>query len=298
MNIKILTIIMLSFLLSGCIYPVYRTIQPETKVKVVNTKGVALSEAKVYLYTQEYYPYKFKVEIVRSNKKGIAEFDSIKKWGTDMLMIHGIKPSNRWSLCIEKSNYVTQYINLYNEKKSLNQTVTLLEGESTICSERDNREVKHVHNRKYFFAIFAIDEENAMNVENMSQKEAESLGDVILSSWKSPSVKYLIKNKFLIDRFMVADAQASKDEVREGYVINIQLTNEGAKVFSDFTAKNIGKRVTIVLNDIVYSAPIIAQQISGEKVEIRGDFYKEMAFDIVNDLKLLKDKKGKKNAKL
>jgi len=291
MNIKILTIIMLSFLLSGCIYPVYRTIQPETKVKVVNTKGVALSEAKVCLFTQEYYPHKLKVEIVRSDKKGIAEFESIKKWGTDMLMIHGIKPSNTWNLCIEKSNYVTQYINLYNEEKSLNKTVTLLEGESTVCAESNNREVKHVHSRKHFFAIFAIDEENAMKVENMSHKDAESLGDVILRSWKNPSVKYLIKNKFLIDRFMVSDAQASKDEVREGYVISIQLTNEGAKVFSDFTAKNVGKRVAIVLNDTVYATPIIAQQISGEKVNITGDFSKEIAIDIVNDLKLLKDKK-------
>jgi len=66
--IKIVKTIILSLLmlmLTGCIYPVYRTIQPETKVKVVNTQGVALSEAKVYLFTKEYYPYKFKVEIVR-----------------------------------------------------------------------------------------------------------------------------------------------------------------------------------------------------------------------------------------
>jgi len=296
-KIKIVKTIILSLLmlmLTGCIYPVYRTIQPETKVKVVNTKGVALSGAKVYLYTKEYYPHKLKVEIVQSNKKGIAEFDSIKKWGTDMLMMHGVKPSNKWNLCIEKSNYVTQHIQLYNEEKSQNQTVTLLEGESSVCAERDNREVKHVPRRKYFFAIFAVDEENAMNVENMSQKEAKLLGDVILSSWKNPSVKYLIKNNFLIDRFMLADAQASKDEVRQGYVITIQLTNEGAKVFSDFTAKNIGKRVAIVLNDMVYATPIIAQQVRGEKVEITGGFSKEIAFDIVNDLKLLKDKKTKK----
>ena len=90
---------------------------------------------------------------------------------------------------------------------------------------------------------------------------------------------------------MVSDAQVSKDKFREGYVINIQLTHEGAKVFSDFTAKNVGKRIAIVLNDIVYATPIIAQQISGGKVDITGDFSKEKALDIVNDLKLLKDKK-------
>ena len=90
---------------------------------------------------------------------------------------------------------------------------------------------------------------------------------------------------------MVADAQAYEDELREGYVINIQLTNEGAKVFSDFTAENVGKRVAIVLNEVVYATPIIAQQISGKKIDITGGFSKEKALDIVNDLKLLKDKK-------
>ena len=45
---------------------------------------------------------------------------------------------------------------------------------------------------------------------------------------------------------------------------------------------------------MVYATPIIAQQVRGEKVEITGDFSKEIALDIVNDLKLLKDKKIKK----
>jgi hypothetical protein len=36
---KILIPVLLSFLLSGCIYPVYRTIQPETKVEVLDIRG-------------------------------------------------------------------------------------------------------------------------------------------------------------------------------------------------------------------------------------------------------------------
>ncbi len=133
MKIKILTIMLLSFLLSGCIYPVYRTIQPVTKVEVLDTRGVAVHGAKVYLSTKEYYPFKFKVEVVRSDLKGISEFDSIKKWGTDMLIIHGIKPENNWSLCVEKEKYQTQIIRPKNKDDFAYQKVILTDGESTNC---------------------------------------------------------------------------------------------------------------------------------------------------------------------
>ena len=137
MNIKLLISVMLSLVLSGCIYPVYRTIQPSTKVEVVDTKGVTLSGAKVYLSTKEMYPYKLKVEIVKSNSKGIAHFDSIKKWGTDMLVMHGIKPENQWSLCVEKENYKTQVIHPKNKDDFASQKVILNDGEATDCLDEN-----------------------------------------------------------------------------------------------------------------------------------------------------------------
>jgi len=288
--IKTIISSLLMLTLTACIYPVYRTVQPATKVMVVDKENRAIKEAKVNLIIREYYPFVRTVKKRKTDSLGIVKFESIKKWGTDMRMIHGIKPSNAWSLCIEKSNYVTQYMNIYNEEKSKNPTVTLLEGESTVCAERDNREVTSVSRRKYFFALFAVDEETAMNVENMSTKDAEALGDVILTSWKNPSVKYLIKNKFIINRFMIADAQAFEDEIRQEYLINVQFTKEGAKVFSDFTAKNVGNRIAIVLNDIVYSTPVIYEQIRGGKVYITANFSKEKAFEIVNSLNFYKRK--------
>jgi hypothetical protein len=132
-KIKILIPVLLSFLLSGCIYPVYRTIQPETKVEVLDIRGVVIEGAKVYLSTREMYPYKFKVEIVRSDFKGISEFDSIKRWGTDMLMIHGIKPKNSWSLCVEKEKYKTQVIHPKDKDDFSYQKVILTAGEATDC---------------------------------------------------------------------------------------------------------------------------------------------------------------------
>ena len=138
MYIKMLIIIILSFLLSGCIYPVYRTIQPETKVEVLNKKDEPIRGTKVYLSTTEYYPYKFKIEIVSSDEEGIAQFDSIKRWGTDMLVMHGVKPENRWALCVEKKNFKTELIHPKHRDDFAYQKVILREGKATDCLDEND----------------------------------------------------------------------------------------------------------------------------------------------------------------
>ena len=54
--------------------------------------------------------------------------------------------------------------------------------------------------------------------------------------------------------------------------ISIEMNREGARRFEDVTAKNINRRLAIVLDDVVYSAPNIADRISGGKAQITGRF--------------------------
>jgi len=152
---------------------------------------------------------------------------------------------------------------------------------------------KSVTTKNYTFKLLAVDEARTMNVEGMSQKDAEAVGDIILVDKYNEKQKYLLKSKSIIDRSMIADAQVGIDEYRHGNLINIQFTKEGAEIFSDFTSKNNGKRVAIVLNSKVYSAPIIAQTIPGGTVQITGDFSTEEAFAIVNSMKSKKEKQCK-----
>ena len=142
----------------------------------------------------------------------------------------------------------------------------------------------------YMFELLAVDEARAMNVEGMSQKDAEAVGDIILTAKYDEKQKYLLKSKSIIDNSMIVDSEVSVDEVRHGNMINIHFSKEGAEIFSDFTEKNTGKRVAIVLNSKVYSAPIIAQKISGGTVQITGDFSTEEALKIVNAMKPKKEK--------
>jgi len=137
----------------------------------------------------------------------------------------------------------------------------------------------------YKFELLAVDEARAMNVEKMSQKDAEAVGDIILTAKYDEKQKYLLKSKSIIDNSMIVDAELFTDESRHGNMIDIQFSKKGAELISDFTSKNVGKRVAIVLNSKVYSAPAIAERVTGGKLQIVGDFSREEALKIVNAVK-------------
>jgi len=53
-------------------------------------------------------------------------------------------------------------------------------------------------------------------------------------------------------------------------IINIGLSKKGSQKFSRFTAKNIGKRAAILINNEVILAPYINEKISGGNIQISG----------------------------
>jgi preprotein translocase subunit SecD len=50
------------------------------------------------------------------------------------------------------------------------------------------------------------------------------------------------------------------------------LNSTGARIFGDFTAKSVGKRLAVVLDGKVYSAPNIRERIGGGSGQISGGF--------------------------
>ncbi|MCX7856955.1 MAG: protein translocase subunit SecD [Deltaproteobacteria bacterium] len=65
----------------------------------------------------------------------------------------------------------------------------------------------------------------------------------------------------------------------EPYVA-LEFNSEGAKIFDKITAENVGKRLAIVLDNVVYSAPVIKERISGGKASITGAFTMDEAKDL------------------
>jgi preprotein translocase subunit SecD len=58
------------------------------------------------------------------------------------------------------------------------------------------------------------------------------------------------------------------------------LDQRGAEIFDTLTAENVGRRLAIILDNTVYSAPVIKERIPGGHVQINGSFTFEQAHDL------------------
>ncbi len=71
----------------------------------------------------------------------------------------------------------------------------------------------------------------------------------------------------------------------QGNEITMRMNSEGASIWKNLTANNIGKSVAIVLDDYVYSFPTVQSEIPNGSSSITGNFTLEEAKDLANILK-------------
>lgn len=79
---------------------------------------------------------------------------------------------------------------------------------------------------------------------------------------------------------LLADAQVRIDSRFNEPYVAIDFNAVGAKRFDQITAANVGKRMAIVLDDTIYSAPVIRERISGGSAQISGSFNEQEATDL------------------
>ena len=91
---------------------------------------------------------------------------------------------------------------------------------------------------------------------------------------------FLLKRRALMTGDVLTDARMRiKSDFNEPYV-SLDFDNRGARLFDQITAENVKKRLAIVLDNNVYSAPVIQERISGGKAQISGSFSPEEATDL------------------
>jgi preprotein translocase subunit SecD len=62
--------------------------------------------------------------------------------------------------------------------------------------------------------------------------------------------------------------------------VSLELTGTGGRVFADLTSANVGRRLAIVLDGNLYSAPVIRERIPSGQAQITGGFTSEEATDL------------------
>lgn len=93
-------------------------------------------------------------------------------------------------------------------------------------------------------------------------------------------IPLLLENKILMTGEMVKDAQVRVGGTFNEPYVSLDLTSRGGKLFGQITEKNVGRRMAIVLDGVVRSAPVIRERILGGSAQISGSFSHEEATDL------------------
>ena len=91
---------------------------------------------------------------------------------------------------------------------------------------------------------------------------------------------YLVKKQALLTGDFLTEARVSIDQRYNEPYVSLSFDATGAKLFEQITANNIKKRLAIVLDDNVHSAPVIQDKIEGGNAQITGSFGMDEAKDL------------------
>ena len=112
-------------------------------------------------------------------------------------------------------------------------------------------------------------------------------GDIILyeksvdrQTGAMKKLPFLLKEKTLMTGEFIKDARVSLDsQFHEPYVA-MEFTDVGGRLFEQITGANVKKRLAIILDNSVYSAPVIQERIAGGRAQITGRFTTDQAKDL------------------
>ena len=90
---------------------------------------------------------------------------------------------------------------------------------------------------------------------------------------------YLVKKRAVLTGDVLTDARVEIGEFQTSRVA-FTLDSTGAKLFERLTAENVKKRMAIILDNTIYSAPVIQERIGGGRGQISGTFTTEEANDL------------------
>ncbi len=90
---------------------------------------------------------------------------------------------------------------------------------------------------------------------------------------------FLLKRRTVLTGNSLLDARVEFGQFSQPQV-SVRFDGRGSRIFDRITSANVGKRLAIVLDKRIYSAPVIQERISGGSAIISGSFSDEEARDL------------------
>ena len=174
--------------------------------------------------------------------------------------------------------------------------------EESVVTEQMKREhpllsLLQAYNNAYCIAGIARHKDMDAIDEMLSRKEVQDLlpKDLLLKWGVSPMDEksqvyelYAIKSterngRAPLEGDVIVNAKDDYDQNGRPDV-SMSMNTEGSRRWAQITKNNIGKAVAIVLDDRVYSAPTVQNEISGGNSQITGNFTQKQTKDLANVL--------------
>lgn len=162
------------------------------------------------------------------------------------------------------------------------------EGENRIIVQlpgiKDPERAKNLIGKTALLEFKIVDEENSLE-EALRGNIPE--GDIIAyglrtdrSTGERGSSPYLLKDKALLTGASLETAKVQIADRFGDVTVGLKFNSQGAVDFERITGENVRKRLAIVLDGVVHSAPVIQERISGGQAQITGNFTMEEARDL------------------
>ena len=98
--------------------------------------------------------------------------------------------------------------------------------------------------------------------------------------FRSEKIPYLLESRTLMTGEYITDARVRPGSQLDGPYVELILNSSGSRLFEKMTGDNVRRRLAIVLDNNVYSAPQIQERISGGRASITGSFDFQEARDL------------------
>lgn len=144
---------------------------------------------------------------------------------------------------------------------------------------QDPSELKRILGKTAKMTFHLVDD--SISVEQAMKGALPSSSRLISQDEAGKQHWYVIKSKSVLSGELLSDARASFSNGTPA--VAFSLNRIGAKLFGDITKKNSGKRLAIVIDDKLLSAPMINEPILGGSGVITGNF----TINSANELALL-----------
>ncbi len=104
--------------------------------------------------------------------------------------------------------------------------------------------------------------------------------DVDPETQRALKTPFLLKKRTLLTGAYLTDARVQIDSQYNTPYVSLDFDKKGARIFERVTGENVNKRLAIVLDQHVASAPVIQEKIAGGQARITGNFSMDEARDL------------------